>query len=124
MNAITAFLCIITFSLVSMTVPGQFQITAASGSDGGSAPDRSRETGKPVTPQKADPNRSPGTAPTAAKPNQMPVPPDPGQVVEERLRSGQIEKPIALGEISDRLNQLYSGSSRATGETAAEHASR
>jgi len=44
--------------------------------------------------------------------------------LEERLRSGQMEKAIAQGEVSDRLNQLYSGSSSVTGETAVEHSSR
>jgi hypothetical protein len=62
--------------------------------------------------------------PSAGKPKQIPAAPDRTQTVEERLRSGQMEKAIAQGEISDRLNQLYSGSNSVTGETAAEHSNR
>jgi hypothetical protein len=62
--------------------------------------------------------------PSAGKPKQMPLPRDPSQVVEERLRSGQMDKPIAQGEISDRLNRLYSGSNHLAGDTAAEHPTR
>ncbi len=74
-------------------------------------------------PRKADPNATVRT-PSASKPKQIPVTPDRTQAVEERLRSGQMEKAIAQGEVSDRLNQLYSGSSSVTGETAVEHSSR
>jgi len=54
----------------------------------------------------------------------MPAPRDPSQAVEERLRSGQMDKPIAQGEISDRLNQLYSGSNHLAGDAAVEHPTR
>jgi hypothetical protein len=30
--------------------------------------------------------------------------------LEERLQSGQMEKPVAQGQISDRLEQFYKGS--------------
>ena len=74
-------------------------------------------------PRKTDPNMTVPT-PSAGKLKQIPAAPDRTQTVEERLRSGQMEKAIAQGEISDRLNQLYSGSNRVTGETAAEHSTR
>jgi len=124
MNATTAFPSIILFSLVSITGPTLLQTTAASGADGGSASGRAQETTTPATPRKGHPDGTPGGKQSAGKPKQTPMPPDPSQVVEERLRSGQIEKPIAQGEISDRLNQLYSGSNSAAGDAAAEHASR
>ena len=54
----------------------------------------------------------------------MPTPPDRSQAVEERLRSGQMEKPIAQGEISERLNQLYSGSKSFTDDTPVEPSRR
>jgi|SRR6478752_8577176 hypothetical protein len=113
MIAITAFLCIMPLSLASITILTESQSIAASGQDGGSAFSGSQETGKPETPRKADPNASVLT-PSVGKAKQIPVPPDRAQAVEERLRSGQMEKPIAQGEISERLNQLYSGSNRSS----------
>lgn len=123
MTATTAFLCRMTLGLVSITIATQSQFTTASGSDGVSAPSGSQEPGKSAMPRKADPNAT-VRMPSAGKPKQIPMTPDRTQAVEERLRSGQMEKAIAQGEISDRLNQLYSGSSSVTGETAVEHSSR
>ena len=122
MTATTAFLCRMTLSLISITATGS-QLTPASTSDGVSASDGRQEPGKLATSRKTDPNATVRT-PSAGKPKQIPVAPDRTQTVEERLRSGQMEKAIAQGEISDRLNQLYSGSNRVTGETAAEHSTR
>ena len=123
MTATTAFLCRMTLSLVSITIATQSQIRTASGSDGVSAPSGSQDPGRLAMPRKTDPNATVPT-PSAVKPKQIPVAPDRTQTVEERLRSGQMEKAIAQGEISNRLNQLYSGSNRVTGETAAEHSTR
>ena len=123
MNATTAFLCRMTLSLVSITIATQIEITTASGSEGVSAPSGSQEPGKAAMPRKADPNATVRT-PSAGKPKQIPVAPDRTQAVEERLRSGQMEKAIAQGEISDRLNQLHSGSNSVPGETAAQHSNR
>jgi hypothetical protein len=106
MNATPLFLCIMTLSLISITIPAQSQTDAG----GGASATGSRETEKAAMPRKADSNVMPGGSP-AGKPKQIPAPPDRSQVVEERLRSGQMEKPIAQGEVSDRLNQMYSGSS-------------
>jgi hypothetical protein len=51
-------------------------------------------------------------------PDQTPAPDVRARALEERLRRGQMERPIAQGEISDRLEQLHSGSAeRSTGET-------
>ena len=110
MNATTAFLCITTLSLVSLTIPAHSQTNAASVSEGGSASHGGRETERPAMPRKADSDVTRGGMSSAGKPKQIPAPLDRSQVVEERLRSGQMEKPIAQGEVSDRLNQLYSGS--------------
>jgi hypothetical protein len=123
MNAKIAFLCLMTSSL-SITIPIPSRVTAASASDAASAPHEIQEAGKPATPRKGDPNVTARGTPSAGKPKQIPGSPNPSQVVEERLRSGQMEKPIAQGEISERLNRLYSGSNSGTGETAAEHSSR
>jgi hypothetical protein len=120
MTATTAFLCRMTLSFISITTATQSRIAMASGSDEVSAPSGNQEPGTLAMPRKTDPNAT-GRRPLAGKPKQIPVAPDRTQTVEERLRSGQMEKAIAQGEISDRLNQLYSGSNRVTGETAAEH---
>jgi hypothetical protein len=107
MNATTAFLCIMTLSLVSITSPAQSETNAASASEGSSPFNGGR--GKPAL-RKADSDVTPGGTPSAGKSKQIPELPDRTQVLEERLRSGLMEKPIAQGEVSDRLNKLYSGS--------------
>jgi hypothetical protein len=124
MNATTTFLCLMTLSLASLATSTQLQIGTASAADDGSAGSGSQEKGKPAMPRKADPDMTTRGTPSAGKPNQTPAPFDRRQAVEERLRSGQMEKPIAQGEISDRLNGLYSGSKSNTRDTAAEHSSR
>jgi hypothetical protein len=112
MNATTAVLCIMTLSLVSITSPAQSETNAASGS-----PPSSAGRGKPAL-RKADSDVTPGGTPSAGKSKQIPALPDRTQVLEERLRSGLMEKPIAQGEVSDRLNQLYSGSNSPIQERA------
>ncbi|HEY7531393.1 MAG TPA: hypothetical protein VH681_01270 [Nitrospiraceae bacterium] len=124
MNATTAFLCVMTLSLATVATSTQLQISTASATDEGSTGSGSRERGKPAIPRKADPDMATRGTPSAGKPNQTPAPFDRSQAVEERLRSGQMDKPIAQGEISDRLNGLYSGSNSVTRDTAAEHSSR
>ena len=115
MNATTAFLCIITLSLVSITSSAQSKTNAASASEGGSPSSKGRE--KPAL-GKADSEVTPGGTPSAGKSKQISALPDRSQVLEERLRSGLMEKPIAQGEVSDRLNQLYSGSNSPVQERA------
>ena len=109
MYATALFICITTVSLVTIPILGQSQANAASSSVGGSASSPSQETEKQAIPRKANPNVTPGGTPSTGTLKQAPAQ-DRSQVVEERLRSGQMEKPIAQGEVSDRLNQLYSGS--------------
>ena len=114
MNATTAFLCIMTLSLVSITSPAQSE-NATSASEGGSPSSGGRE--KPAL-RKGDSEVTPVGTPSAGKSKQIPALPDRTQVLEERLRSGLMEKPIAQGEVSDRLNQLYSGSNGPVQERA------
>ena len=115
MNATTAFLCIMTLSLVSITSSAQAETNAASASEEGSPSSKGRE--KPAL-GKADSEVMPGGTPSAGKSKQISALPDRSQVLEERLRSGLMEKPIAQGEVSDRLNQLYSGSNSPVQERA------
>ena len=115
MNATTAFLCMVTLSLVSITSPAQSESNAASASEESSPLSGGRE--KPA-PGKADSEATPGGTPLAGKSKQISALPDRSQVLEERLRSGLMEKPIAQGEVSDRLNQLYSGSNSPVQERA------
>jgi hypothetical protein len=120
MNATMASQCIITLSLISIGLPTQAQATAASAP--GSADSAPRETHEKRRPA------APGTAnlrgtPPAGKPMQVPVPPNRAQEVEERVRSGQMEPPIAQDKISEQLEQLHSGSNNLPGETASDHSS-
>ena len=111
MNATTAFLCIMTLSLVSITSSARSETNAASASEEGSLSSGGRE--KPALRKGTQ-----GGTPSAGKSKQIPALPDRTQVLEERLRSGLMEKPIAQGEVSDRLNQLYSGSNSPVQERA------
>jgi hypothetical protein len=111
MNATTACHCIITLSLVSVGLPSSITATAAVGSgDQASASSTTPEVRKPGAPGTTNPpGTARGTTP-AGKTREAPMPPNRVQEVEERVRSGQMDQPIAQGEISERLNQLGSGS--------------
>ena len=119
MNATTAFLCIMT--LASSASPVQHSPRQM--------PRRHREgvgflvvVGKKGRRYgKGTPRLTRGGMSSDGKSKQMPAPPDRTQVLEERLRSGQMEKPIAQGEVSDRLNQLYSGSNSPVQERVEVH---
>lgn len=53
-------------------------------------------------------------------PGRTPARPDRAEALEERLRRGDMDRPVAQGQISDRLEQFHKGSAeRPTGETAA-----
>ena len=115
MDTTTARQCIITLSLISVGLPTHAQATAASVSGAAaSAPGEIHEKRKPEAPGTA--NRR--GAPPAGKPRQIPVVPNRAHEVEERVRSGQMEPPIAQNEISEQLEQLHSGSNELPGETA------
>lgn len=94
--------------------PGQAQSAGgAGGSSGGppsssqGAPGGSRESSRPPKPRSANPAdvmrhaRPPGLT---LKPQEQQAP-----SLEERLQNGQMEKPVAQGQISDRLEQFYKG---------------
>jgi hypothetical protein len=114
MKTATSYRWVITPGLISIfaavvgATPAYSQSTPAPGSVG-SHPGRSQEIPIPAKPRSA-PFDIPG---------QTTVPNERARLLEERLRSGQMERPIAQGEVSDRLEQLHSGSAgRSTGETA------
>ena len=112
MYATTACQYIIALSLVSIGVPTQaMTATAAVGSGEASASSGTAEVRKPATPGTSNPHGTTRGTP-AGKPREAPMPPNRAQEVEERVRSGQMDQPIAQGEISERLNQLGSGSKK------------
>ena len=121
MKVTTACQCIITFSLVGIPIAVQGPAAAASGSGTqASAP----EERKPSPPGAASPNaQARGAAPTG-KPVQPRMRPNPAQEVEERVRSGQMDQPIAQGAISERLNQLQSGLNSSSDDAAASRSGR
>lgn len=117
MNRTTACRCMITLSLVSMNVPAHTAASAASSPSGqvlaSSAAGEARKpsAGGPTDSGRTTPRR---TAP-GEKTREAPItPPNRAQEVEERVRSGQMDQPIAQGEISERLNQLEAGSKSAS----------
>lgn len=117
MNVTRACQWIITLSLIGIGVTTQPAAAALGSETQPSASARSHEPRKPSTPEPASRDR-------AGKPKDAPAPPSPAQQVEERVRSGQMEQPIAQGAISERLNQLEGGSNRLPDQTAAGHSTR
>jgi hypothetical protein len=120
MNAITVWPCILALSLLNIGIP-TYTEAAPSGSDSaGPTPGETHEKRKPTSPRTANPRLTP----PSGTPRQVPKPPDRAQEVEERVRSGQMEPPIAQNEISEQLEQLHSGSNESRGEAAIGQSSR
>jgi hypothetical protein len=123
MNARMLCQCILTVSLMSIGLLVQSPAIAASGSNTQARAHRdSQETRKPTT--TAKPNETPRATTPTGRMREAPLPPDRAQQVEERVRSGQMDQPIAQGEISERLNQLHSGLQRLSEEPASTHSNR
>lgn len=123
MNVTTGCQCIVALSLVGIAVPTQPPAGAAFESNVQPVSSRSHEARKPSPPDATHRNGAMSAAPPVAKPKEAP-PPNPAHQVEERVRSGQMEQPIAQGAISERLNQLEGGSSHSSDHTATGHSSR
>jgi hypothetical protein len=120
MNGAKAYPCVIVLTLIgiaeTMPASGSLSIIHASHA--------SSETRKPVTPGRATPDGTTRATVPAGKARAAPMPPNQAQEVEERVRSGQMEPPIAQGDISERLNHLEGGSGTVSDETAARRSSR
>ena len=124
MNATTSCNWVITLGLMSIlsavvgTMPAHSQSAAVPGSVGAS-PGRSQETLIPAKPMGSQPDGAMRNRRPPDIPDQTPAPSVRARALEERLRRGQMERPIAQGEISDRLEQLHRGSAgHSTGDTA------
>lgn len=77
------------------------------------------ETGKPAKPRGSHPDGTMRSMRPPYIPGQTPVPRERTRALEERLRSGQMEQPIAQGQISDRLEHLHSGSAESSTDDTA-----
>jgi hypothetical protein len=124
MKATTSCSWVVTLSLMSIlsavvgTIPAHSQSAAAPGSVG-SHPGGSQETLIPAKPRGSQPDGVMRGRRPSDIPDQPPAPSVRARALEERLRRGQMERPIAQDQISDWLEQLHSGSAeRSTGETA------
>jgi len=124
MKATTSCRWAITLSLISMSAAFVGATTAHSQS--AAAPESveshlggSQETLIPAKPKGSRPDGAMRSRRPPDIPDQTPPPNVRARDLEERLRRGEMERPIAQGEISDRLEQLHSGSAGgSTGETA------
>jgi len=124
MRATTSCRWAITLSLISMSAavvgvtPAHSQSAAAPGSMG-SRPGGSQETPIPAKPRGSHPDGAMRSMRPSDISGQTLVPSERTRALEERLRSGQMERPIAQDHVSDWLEQLHSGSAESsTGETA------
>jgi hypothetical protein len=114
----------VTLSFVSLSAfvvsapPADSQSLAGSGSLG-SRPGGSHETHTQPKPKGSKPDSGIRSMRPSDTPGQTLVPRDRTEALEERLRNGQMDQPIAQGEISDRLEQLHRGAGESsTGDTA------
>ena len=99
-----------TLSLISVSIPAQ---TAAAAAAQSSTPTGVGEARTPATPGTADSTGTTRRTTPAGKTGEArTMPPNRAQEVENRVRSGQMDQPIAQGEISERLNQLETGKNR------------
>lgn len=115
MKATTPCNWFVTLSLMSIlsavvgTMPAHSQSAAVPGSVG-SHPGESPETLMPTKPRGSHPDGAKRSVRPSDIPDQTPASSVRARALEERLRRGQMERPIAQGEISDRLEQLHNGS--------------
>jgi hypothetical protein len=124
MKATTSCRWAITLSLISMSAdvvgvtPAHSQSAAAPGSMG-SRPGGNQENPIPAKPRGSHPDGTMRSMRPSDIPGQTLVPSERTRALEERLRSGKMERPIAQDHVSDWLEQLHSGSAESsTGETA------
>ena len=126
MNATVSCRWLIALSLISIfavmaATPAPSRSAAGSGPVG-SRPSGSHETSKPAKPRGTNPA---DTVRPPDLPGRPPVPRERAQALEERLRRGQMDEPIAQGRISDRLEQFHRGSAEgSTGETPPEQSAQ
>jgi hypothetical protein len=103
-------LALMSTALVWSTLPAYPQTAGSSGSGSvGSSSRESMETSRSATPRSN--HQLPSTSPSGRF-NQMQKQrqSERTQALEERLQNGQIDKPVAQGQISERLEQFYRSS--------------
>ena len=123
MKSTTACSWVITLSLMIILsavvgiVPAHSQSAVAPGSVG-SHPGGSQETLIPPKPRGSHPDETKRSMRPSDVPDQTTAPNVQARALEERLRRGQVDRPIAQSQVSDWLEQLHSGSvERSTGDT-------
>jgi hypothetical protein len=91
-------------ALVLTALPAYSQSGGSSAGSGGTSSGGHVGAPKPGTSQPADQSLQ-GMERLSQMPNQTQA--ERAKALEERLQSGQMDKPIAQGQISDRLEQFY-----------------
>ncbi len=110
---------LISLSAVVLSAPPAHSQSAAGSGSVGSPPAGSQETPAPTKPRGSKPDATKRSVRPPDMPGQTPVPHERAEALEERLRNGQMDQPIAQGQISDRLEQLHRGSAESSnGDTA------
>ena len=108
---------IVLSPFVTSPPPVHSQAAGGSGS-GGAHPGAGQEAAPPMRPNVSKPRGMGHSVRPSDVLGQTPVPGDRAQALEERLRNGQIERPIAQDQVSDRLEELHKGSgARSPGDT-------
>jgi hypothetical protein len=74
----------------------------------------SLETSKPPKPRDSHSTDAIRSTRPPYSPSQTTVPGERTRALEERLRSGQMDRPVAQGQVSDRLEQLHRGGTEAS----------
>ena len=97
-------------ALVWSTVPVYPQSAGSSGSASvGSSSGGSMGMSKPGKPRSGNPGDPMRRTPPSGRLNQLPnqSQSERTQALEDRLQNGQMDKPVAQGQISERLEQFY-----------------
>jgi len=121
MKATTSCSWVVTLSLMSMlsTLAVSIPVHSQSAASSGSLESHTGGTQKipiPAKPRSSQPDGAMRNSRPSDIPDQIPAPNV--RALEERIRRGEMERPIAQAEISDRLEQLHSGSAgHSTNET-------
>ena len=111
---------VVTVSILGLIPVGDSTTAAAKSSakadSGGSQAGRSHEAAKPKS---SDPARPEPDLGVAAPSQQNPTLSHQREIVEERVRRGEMDEPGPQGRISDRLDQFYQGSKDLPGRQSA-----
>jgi hypothetical protein len=112
-------LSLVVLSPFDTRAPSAHSQSASEPGSEGAPPGTSQKVPTPIKPSASKPSGTGHRLAPSDMSRQTLVPDERAQALEKRLRSGQMERPLAQDQVSDRLEQLHRDSTeRSTGNTA------